>query len=121
MDQFIAAYKDAVFTNYSNFAGRLDVGRFWRFIAINFVISLVLSVLWQSFGVLWYVLAGAYWVALFVPVLAATIRRLHDTGKTGWLVLLHLVPLIGTIVLIVLCVQKGDADANEYGPPYVPY
>jgi uncharacterized membrane protein YhaH (DUF805 family) len=121
MNRFFAAYRDAVVNNYSNFAGRLDVGGFWRFAAVNFAISFLLSLGWQTRGVVFYVLAGAYWLALLVPGIAAVVRRLHDTGKTGWLALLLLIPVFGTIVLIVLCIPKGDPESNEYGPPYVPY
>jgi len=121
MNSFIEAYRDAVVTNYANFSGRVDVGRFWRFIAVNFVVTVVISFLSSNFGVLFYLLAFFYGAALIVPSIAAAVRRLHDTGKTGWLALIGLIPIFGTIVLIVLCVPQGDTEANEYGPPYVPY
>jgi len=121
MDKFFAAYRDVVVTNYANFAGRVDVGRFWRFVAVNVAISVLLSFLWGIRGVLFYVAAGAYWLVLLVPSIAAAVRRLHDSGKTGWLALVWLIPFIGPIILIVLCIQPGDPESNEYGPPYVPY
>ena len=54
-------------------------------------------------------------LALFVPSLAVGARRLHDTGKSGWLQLLHLIPILGTIVLIVFWIQDGNTGDNKYG------
>ena len=62
-------------------------------------------------------LTGIFVLGSFIPMLAVAIRRLHDTGKTGWWVLLGLIPLIGTIILIVFYAQKGQPEANDYGEP----
>lgn len=56
-------------------------------------------------------------LALFVPNLAVMVRRLHDTGRTGWWVLIGLVPVIGTLVLLFFAVQRGDDGANAHGAP----
>jgi uncharacterized membrane protein YhaH (DUF805 family) len=57
---------------------------------------------------------------VLVPSIAAVVRRLHDTGKSGLLALLMLIPIIGAIILIVMCIPEGDTAANEYGPPPAP-
>ena len=62
------------------------------------------------------ILTWIFIAAMFIPNLAVGIRRLHDTGKSGWWLLIGLVPLIGAIVLIVFFVQSGTPGPNEYGP-----
>ena len=116
MDQFINAYKDAILANYANFEGRLGRGGFWRFVAVNVVISIVLSVLSQTLGVVFWLIWVFYGLATLIPGLAAGARRLHDTGKSGWLLLIGVIPLVGTIILIVLFAIEGDREPNAYGP-----
>ena len=52
---------------------------------------------------------------LLLPTLSVTARRLHDRGKSGWLQLLSLIPIIGGIIVLVLCIPEGDAEGNQYG------
>ncbi len=121
MDEFINAYKDVVVWNYANFKGRLGRGAFWRFVLVNVVIWVIIGIIGGIFqGVILYILTGAYWLALLVPSLAAGSRRLHDTGKSAWFLLLWLIPVVGQIIVIVLWAREGDDGANEYGPPYEP-
>lgn len=61
------------------------------------------------------VLPSIYSLAILVPSLAAMVRRLHDIGKSGWNVLLSLIPLVGSIVLLVFLFQRGDQEDNKYG------
>jgi uncharacterized membrane protein YhaH (DUF805 family) len=122
----IGYYRLVVFERYVKFDGRAArpefwwYGRaarpeFWWFILGNLIISLVLSALAsQSVGFAFLYLL--YFIAVFLPYLAVLIRRLHDTGKSGYYAFWMLLPLIGSIVLIVLTVQPGDEGANEYGP-----
>lgn len=119
MDQFIAAFRDAVQNNYANFEGRLGVGGYWRFVAVNILISIVVNIL-VTISSVFLVVAVIVWLALLIPGLAATVRRLHDTGKSGWFILIGLIPLVGLIVLIVWTVKEGDSDVNEYGAPPTP-
>ncbi len=56
-------------------------------------------------------------LAILLPQLAVAARRLHDAGRTGWWLLIGLIPLIGTLVLLWFFIQRGDAGANAYGPP----
>jgi uncharacterized membrane protein YhaH (DUF805 family) len=57
-----------------------------------------------------------YALATFIPGLAVAIRRLHDTGKSGWYFLVAFIPLIGGIILLVFMVMQGDIGENAYGP-----
>ena len=116
MDQFVDAYKLVVLKNYANFEGRLGRGAFWRFVLVNFVISIVLSILAQTFGVVFWLAYVIYALGIIIPGIAAGARRLHDTNKSAWLLLIGLIPLVGFIALIVLFAIEGDQQANDYGP-----
>ena len=61
-------------------------------------------------------LATRYMLAVLLPWLAVGVRRLHDTGRSGWWLLIGIVPIIGAIVLLVFMVQQGQSDENEYDP-----
>jgi uncharacterized membrane protein YhaH (DUF805 family) len=62
------------------------------------------------------VFSGAYAIAILLPLLAVGARRLHDTGRSGWWLLMWVIPIIGAIVLIVFWATEGDAGPNDYGP-----
>ena len=112
MEQFIDAYKNA-FSRYADFAGRTSVGGFWRFVAINFLVFVVLAALGAASSI-FFVLYAVYALAVLIPSLAIAVRRLHDTGKSGWFILLGLIPFVGFIILIVFYVQASDGP-NQYG------
>lgn len=112
MEPFITAYKTA-FTRYVDFSGRTSVGGFWRFVAVNFVVVVVLGVL-ANVSSVFLILYFAYALAVLLPGLAIAIRRLHDSGKSGWMILLGLIPIVGFILLIVFYVQPSDSP-NDYG------
>ena len=61
------------------------------------------------------ILVALYFIHL-VPALAVTVRRLHDTGKSGWLYLLVLIPYIGSLIIFIFTVIQGDKEDNKYGP-----
>jgi uncharacterized membrane protein YhaH (DUF805 family) len=112
MEQFITAYKTAL-TRYVDFSGRTSVGGFWRFAAVNFVVALLLAIL-GGISSIFFVLYIVYALAVMLPSIAIAIRRLHDTGKSGWMILLGVIPFVGFIILIVFYVQASDGP-NEYG------
>ena len=119
MKQMVDAWKDVVTKNYANFSGRLGLPGFWWFVLVNFIVEVVLFVLAYSVHWIFFILYVGYALAVIIPSVAAGVRRLHDTGKTGLLVLLGLIPFVGPIILIVLFAQKGQPEANQYGPPAV--
>ena len=61
-------------------------------------------------------LGGLYSLAVLLPGLGVSVRRLHDTGRSGWWILINLIPLIGSIVFLVFTVSDGDPGPNQYGP-----
>lgn len=102
-----------VFRKYAEFEGRATRTQFWMFVLISTIISIALGAV-DSFLFQAQFLAGLYGLAVIVPSIAVTARRLHDTGRSGWWQLISLVPVIGFIVLIVFLATKSDG-ANKYG------
>ncbi|MDO6707412.1 DUF805 domain-containing protein [Photobacterium sp. 1_MG-2023] len=105
---------------YAVFSGRAQRQEYWYFFLINLVITLALGVvdhLLQTPGVEegTGMLGGIYSLAVLLPSLAVGARRLHDIGRSGWWMLLVLVPILGFIVLVIFFVQDGQPGENEYG------
>jgi uncharacterized membrane protein YhaH (DUF805 family) len=103
-----------VLKKYAVFDGRAQRTEYWMFFLFNIIITIVLSLIDGLFGISG-VLSGIYGLAVLIPGIAVSIRRLHDTNRSGWWLLIGLVPVIGTIVLIVFMVQDSQPDANQYG------
>ncbi len=105
-----------VLKNYVGFSGRARRTEYWMFTLVNVIIGGVLNVLYNVTGSsIFYVLYVLYFLAVLLPSIAVGIRRLHDTNRTGWWLLIGLVPFIGAIVLIVFFVMEGNRGANQYG------
>ena len=85
------------------------------FVLFNIIISLVLGSIEGLAGGPG-VLAGIYCLAVLLPGIAVSVRRLHDTNRSGWWMLIALVPLVGAIVLLVFMVQDSQPGDNQYGP-----
>lgn len=85
------------------------------FFLVNFIIVFVLQII-ASKAHFVAILAAIYVIAVFLPSLAVAIRRLHDTDRSGWWVLISLVPLIGGIWLLILMVLDGTPGGNRFGP-----
>ncbi|KQX49977.1 MULTISPECIES: DUF805 domain-containing protein [unclassified Streptomyces] len=103
-----------VLKKYAVFSGRARRQEFWMFELINFIIAIVIGVIGTALD--FSLLSVLYSLAIFLPSLAVTVRRLHDTGRSGWWVLIALVPLVGFIVLIVFAATEGDQHQNAHGP-----
>lgn len=108
----------AVLKNYVGFSGRARRKEYWYFFLFNFLISIALTFVdtamgggGQNIGIL----SSIYALAVFLPALAVSIRRLHDTDRTGWWILIAFVPLIGFIVLLVFFCLEGTPGNNSYG------
>lgn len=109
-----------VLKNYAGFSGRARRTEYWMFTLVNVVILVALLGLSQALkggalGTLLLVLYFAYVIALFIPSLAVTWRRLHDTGRSGWWYFINLVPIVGGIILIVFLATAGEVGTNAYG------
>jgi uncharacterized membrane protein YhaH (DUF805 family) len=111
----------AVLKKYAVFSGRARRKEYWFFLLFNLIFLAVAtildSVLKLNFGRLPYGwIYTVYAVAVIIPSLAVAIRRLHDVGKSGWWLLIALVPFIGAIWLLVLYVKDSQPGENAYGP-----
>lgn len=114
-------FQDAVGTclrKYATFSGRAARPEFWWFALFLFAGNLLLgaidAVLFPGDT---RILAPLFSLATFLPALAASVRRLHDSGHVGWWVLLHLIPVIGFLVMLYFYLLKGDGSSNRFGPP----
>jgi uncharacterized membrane protein YhaH (DUF805 family) len=104
---------DPIKYHYTDCEGRVGRQEFWMFT--------LFSNLLVMFGFLINdVAANLLLIVIFAPSIAITVRRLQDTGRSGWWLLLYMIPLIGWIVLIVWFSQKTDPSNNAYGTPAVP-
>ena len=103
------------------FGGRSRRKEYWYFVLffllIGTVLSLVDSVISSKVGFLEDVglLVGIFYLAVLLPSVAVTVRRLHDIGRTGWWWLIGFIPIIGSIVLLVFAAQDSVPGSNRYG------
>ena len=104
-----------VLKKYAVFSGRARRTEYWMFFLFNIIILIVLGFLEGIFGSPG-ILSTIYGLAVFIPSIAVAVRRLHDIGRTGWWVLIGLIPFIGAIVLIIFFVLESQPGANQYGP-----
>lgn len=107
-----------VLRRYTDFHGRSDRPEFWWFGLINLIVSLVIwAIAIAAFGLLkGELVAVLYGLATLLPALGVEIRRLHDTSRSGWWLLISLIPIIGGIVLIVFLASAGTRGTNRFGP-----
>ena len=110
MDWYLAVLK-----KYAVFSGRARRKEFWMYILFYFIIAVVLGIIDGVIGT-GGILGGLYGLALLVPTLAVSVRRLHDTNRSGWFILIGLIPLIGWIILLVFYCMDSQAGDNQYGP-----
>ena len=116
-------FTKVVFNNYRNFSGRACRKEFWIY-NLSYIIVLLASLAYgcilsplmeTSAELMLSVLGAAYASALAIPSAAVMVRRLHDTGKSAWWLLFLLIPLAGTVCILVLLCIKGSGRANRYG------
>ncbi|MEC0371830.1 DUF805 domain-containing protein [Paenibacillus chibensis] len=104
-----------VLKNYIGFQGRARRQEYWMFTLISGIISIALS-LYETFRGLSSGLSWVYTLAVFMPTLAVTVRRLHDTGKSGFWFFINFLPIVGTLILLIFTCQDSEEDENQYGP-----
>ena len=113
--------------HYADFSGRARRKEYWMFVLFNFIFALV----WQISMLVVFILANSgnpvslkvasnvaglsYGILIMLPSMAVAVRRLHDIGKSGWMLLIGLIPIIGGIWLFVLMVTEGQQEDNKYG------
>lgn len=115
MNYYLSALK-----KYAVFSGRASRKEYWMFFLFNIIFSIlamildnVLSITIKGLG--YGPIYIIFMLAMIIPALAVSVRRLHDTGRSGWMYLLVFIPIIGTIWFLVLMLIDSDPGNNEYG------
>lgn len=111
IDWFVKCLK-----NYATFTGRARRKEYWYFALVQFIILIVAQIIDAILGTE-FVFYAIVALALFIPSLAAAVRRLHDTGRSGWWSLIALIPLIGAILLIIWLASDTKQENNQWGQP----
>ncbi|MEO6503255.1 MAG: DUF805 domain-containing protein [Jatrophihabitantaceae bacterium] len=104
----------SVFSKYVTFSGRARRSEFWWFALFAAILYIVAAILDAAMGS--SVVSLIVGLGLLLPSLAVTVRRLHDTGRSGWWILIGLIPLVGALVLLVFECQDSQPASNKYGP-----
>jgi len=116
------------FSKYADFSGRSTRNEYWWFVLANFLAMMVISILGGLIGGLLSFVLGdlgsllgigllmIYTVATIIPSLSVLVRRLHDVGKSGWFYFIALIPLVGSIILLVFLAKESEAKTNKWGP-----
>lgn len=109
------------FRNYATFSGRSRRKEYWFYLLIYFLIFVALSFFDGAAGLFDFeagigLMSGIFSVAALLPSLAVTVRRLHDIDRSGWWILISLIPLLGVLVLMVMLVKDGVPGDNRFGP-----
>ena len=97
------------FNKYAVFSGRANKAEYWWLFLIFSVVPFLSNAILPILGTI-------VWLALIIPSLSVLVRRLHDTGKSGWYTLIALIPLAGPIILLIQLLKPSDEGDNEYGP-----
>ena len=129
MEWYLKVMRD----NYANFNGRARRKEYWMFTLFFFLITVVIYFLLALLAFFmtgdlidlmnteWFPVVFGFSIIIYflihlVPSIAVTVRRLHDTGKSGWLYLLTFIPYIGGLIIFIFTVIEGDKGDNKYGP-----
>lgn len=110
-----------VLKKYAEFSGRARRKEYWYFVLFNLLISLVLGFIDGVIGTFSAevglgLLGGLYTLAVLLPSLGVSVRRLHDTNHSGWWLFIALIPFIGAIILVIFMARDSDSGDNQYGP-----
>jgi uncharacterized membrane protein YhaH (DUF805 family) len=113
-------YKE-VLRKYSTFEGRARRKEYWFFMLGNFIAVVVLTIVDMALGTFNEqaeigLFGGIYLLAVLIPSIAVTVRRLHGTNRSAWWFLFNFIPVIGSIVIMVLAALDSQPGGNRFGP-----
>jgi uncharacterized membrane protein YhaH (DUF805 family) len=106
---------EAGFKNYVNFNSRASRAEYWFWVLFSAVGQTVFAIVDMMTGI--GVFSALFALSTLLPGIAVSVRRLHDLDKSGWLLLLVFIPLVGAIIVIVWACQEGTRGPNRFGPP----
>lgn len=113
---FVDAVKRAVTLNYCNFNGRSSRSEYWWYALAVAILNVVISTVLSGSPSVMQAVSGVITLGLLLPGLGLAVRRLHDINKSGWYLLLALIPIVGAIILIVWFCKESEPQTNQYGP-----
>jgi len=110
-----------VWKKYAQFSGRSRRNEYWMFTLFNLLIYVLLygaaiALMESGIGKALLAICAIYGLAILIPSLAVGVRRLHDTGRSGWWLLICFVPIVGGLILLVFFVLDSEPGTNQYGP-----
>lgn len=106
---------------YADFSGRARRKEYWYFVLFNLIIVMALVYVDVSIGAINYetgfgLMSGVFYLVALIPTLAVLVRRLHDTGRSGWWFFVYFIPLVGPFILFFFLIQGGQSGFNDHGP-----
>ena len=111
--RLISNFLNIVTGKYFCFEGRAGRAEFWLWLLAISIVSTVLGFIPKIGSILSFI----WTLAVLLPSLGVTARRLHDRNKSGWMILVSLIPLIGSLILLIMCIPEGDKTENKFGSP----
>lgn len=111
-------YYSVCLSKFADFSGRARRKEYWTFALVNGAIAVLLSLLDIACGEdssAFTVIIALFAIVILIPNLSVSVRRLHDIGKSGWYLLIGLIPLIGGLVLLVWTLMDSEPGDNQYG------
>lgn len=116
-------FLDVIKNKYATFTGRARRQEFWMYFLVVAIIEIALSIIFSILGsiagvfsIIGSFIIGLFGLVIIIPTLALWMRRLHDTGKSGWWLLISLIPVVGSIVLLIFALLDSQPGDNKYGP-----
>ena len=112
----VDVFRDVLTNRFAQFDGRASKTEYWSYFLVHAFIVIVATAIGRIVGlpIIGYVAS----LALLIPFLAVSVRRLHDVGKPGWFVVLFFIPIVGIVLWLVFMVKDGEPGANDYGRPF---
>ena len=111
-------YYSICLSKFADFSGRARRREYWTFALVNCLIAMLLLILGLAFGEdspASNIMVTIFYLIMLVPNLSVSVRRLHDIGKSGWWLFIGLIPLIGSLLLLVWSFMDSEPDENQYG------
>jgi uncharacterized membrane protein YhaH (DUF805 family) len=111
IDYYIGAFR-----KYADFSGRATRSEYWWFYLVTIAVSILISILESILNIPFGLISVIYGLVSVIPTLALLVRRLHDTGKSGWFLLILVIPFLGIILFVISIFTDSTPGANKYGP-----
>ena len=115
-NEFTKWFMICVFQKYAEFNGRARRKEYWMFALVQWLVAIILMATSSVLGMIGIILYAVFMLGVLLPGLAVAVRRLHDVGKSGWFLLIALVPIVGPLYLLFLLISDSKPGENQYGP-----